>query len=231
METKTHWEHIYGTRPPDRVSWFAPHLRTSLAYIKQTGLPATAQVVDVGGGESTLVDDLLDAGYRNLSVLDISGNALEVCRDRLGARAGAVQWLEADVLQFRFPRQSVDIWHDRAVFHFLNDAAQRRQYVDGVLHALRPGGFAVVATFGPEGPTRCSGLPVSRYGADGLHAEFGKPFELLDSTVEIHTTPWGAPQQFVYCLCRLPVSADRCQGPSAATNDVGQHPLSQENLK
>src|SRR5690606_27076892 len=154
-------------------------LEQSLAYIRASGLSPSASVIDVGGGESTLVDDLLDAGYQNLSVLDLSSTALAVCRDRLGARADQVRWLNADVLAHRFEPGSIDIWHDRAVFHFLTEEAQRRAYLRQILQALRPGGFAIVGTFGPTGPTLCSGLPVRRYDAPSLHAEFGEQFQRL----------------------------------------------------
>lgn len=200
---KSHWEQVYGSKAPDAVSWYAPHLDESLAFIRRTGVAPDASIMDVGGGESTLVDDLLDAGYGNVTVLDISEKALEVCRARLGKRADAVKWLAADVLANDIAPQSVDVWHDRAVFHFLTDDVQRKAYVKQVMSALRPGGYAIVGTFGPDGPKQCSGLPVARYDADGLHDEFGSSFRLVDSTTSVHTTPWGASQQFVYCFCRL----------------------------
>jgi SAM-dependent methyltransferase len=202
MEPKSHWEHVYEQKAPDAVSWYSPHLAKSLGYIGQTGLPLTASIIDVGGGESTLVDDLLQAGYSDVTVLDISERALQVDRDRLGARQHLVKWIAADVLRHDFPEGAYDIWHDRAVFHFMTDEAQRRQYVRQVLRALKPNGFAIVGAFGPQGPTQCSGLPVARYGAEELHDEFGARFLLMDHTVDVHTTPWGTPQQFVYCFCR-----------------------------
>jgi SAM-dependent methyltransferase len=203
MEPKSHWEAVYQTKAPDALSWFAPHLNTSLRYIQRTGLPLSASVIDVGGGEATLVDDLLGAGYERVSVLDISSKALEVCQQRLGQRAGKVNWIAADVLTYPFPRQAFDVWHDRAVFHFLTDDQQRQQYIAQVLSALRPGGYAIVSTFGPDGPTQCSGLSVCRFGPGELHGEFGQRFTLVESSFDQHTTPWGSPQQFVYCFCRL----------------------------
>lgn len=203
MQAKEHWEHLYGTKAADAVSWYAPHLTESLSYIHRTGLPRSAAVCDVGGGEATLVDDLLDEGYTDISVLDLSDTALAFCRRRLGERARRVKWIVADVLEHRFRARSVDVWHDRAVFHFLADRAQRSAYVAKVLHALRPGGYAIVGAFGPQGPTECSGLPVARYGANDLHGEFGPRFLLLESHTSIHTTPRGVAQQFVYCFCRL----------------------------
>lgn len=200
---KTHWERVYETKSADAVSWYAPHLDESLQFIRRTGVALDARILDVGGGEATLVDDLLDAGYRQVSVLDISARALEVCRARLGPLAARASWLVADVLAHGFESKSVDVWHDRAVFHFLTEPAQRQAYVAQVTRALRPGGFAIVGAFGPQGPTQCSGLPVARYSGDALHGEFGAPFRLLDHTVSVHKTPWGADQQFVYCFCRL----------------------------
>lgn len=202
MSSKSHWEQVYGTKAPDAVSWYAPHLHESLAYVRRTGVHVDAEIVDVGGGESTLVDDLLDAGYRNIAVLDIAERALEVCRARLSADERRVKWLVANVLDHRFAAGSVDVWHDRAVFHFLVDPEERQRYVAQVMTALKPGGYAIVGAFGPQGPTQCSGLPVARYSSDGLHDEFGRPFELLDHVTTLHTTPWGATQQFVYCYCR-----------------------------
>jgi SAM-dependent methyltransferase len=203
METKSHWETVYNTKAPDAVSWYAPHLHTSLSYIQRTAFPTSAAVVDIGGGEATLVDDLLNAGYQDVSVFDISAKALEVAQLRLAERAAKVKWVVGDVLTHPFAEQSVDIWHDRAVFHFLNEDAERRAYVAQVLNALRPGGFAIVGTFGPQGPLQCSGLPVSRYAPDELHGKFGDRFKLVESKFDQHITPWGSEQQFVYCFCRL----------------------------
>jgi len=203
MDSKSHWETVYANKGPQDVSWYTPHLQRSLAYIQRTGLPTTASIIDVGAGEATLVDDLLGAGYRDVTVMDISSTALQACRDRLGDRAHTVKWMAADVLAASLPIRAYDIWHDRAVFHFLTDKAQRDAYVRQVARALRPGGFAIVGTFGPQGPSECSGLPVNRYDAEGLHGEFGAGFRLVESSLEEHVTPWGVPQQFVYCFCRL----------------------------
>ena len=203
MQTKDHWDHVYETKAPDAVSWFAPHLVESLGYIERTGVPTSAAVIDVGGGEATLVDDLLDAGYQHLSVLDISGKAIDVCRTRLAERATSVNWIVASVLEHGFEPASIDVWHDRAVFHFLTTDEQRIAYVEQVLKAVKPGGYAIVGTFGPNGPEQCSGLPVARYDAGALHGEFGSRFRLVESALTTHTTPWGTEQQFVYCFCRL----------------------------
>jgi SAM-dependent methyltransferase len=206
MTTKAHWEAVYGTKAADAVSWYAPHLNASLQYIHRAAQDKDAAIIDVGGGESTLVDDLLTAGYGKLTVLDISATALDATRQRLGPAGQSVRWIAADVLRADLPAGAFDVWHDRAVFHFLTSDEQRQRYVDQALKALKPGGFAIVGTFGPHGPDKCSGLPVARYSADELHDTFGEPFELLDSSVEQHTTPWGTRQQFVYCFCRRVVT-------------------------
>jgi SAM-dependent methyltransferase len=202
MNAKIHWESVYDSKAPEAVSWYAPHLRESLRYVDRAAAHKGVAVIDVGGGESTLVDDLLASGYGDVTVLDISAIALEVTRRRLGQLARRVRWLVADVLEAELAPAAYDIWHDRAVFHFLTSDAQRRRYVAQVSKTLRPGGHAIVATFGPEGPGMCSGLPVSRYSPEELHSTFGEHFQLLDHSVELHSTPSGSRQQFVYCLFR-----------------------------
>jgi SAM-dependent methyltransferase len=171
--------------------------------IEDAGLGREAAIIDVGGGASTLVDDLLARGYANISLLDISPRAIESAKARLGERAAAVRWLVADITQVALAPHAYDFWHDRAVFHFLRDEEDRRRYVVTVARSVKPGGHVLVATFGPEGPTRCSGLDVVRYGPDELHAEFGPGFEKVGSSTELHSTPWGTEQQFVYCYCRV----------------------------
>lgn len=203
---KTHWEAVYAQRTPDSVSWFQPHAEHSLELIARAGLTRDAAIIDVGGGASTLADDLLARGYHDLTVLDLSAAALAAAQVRLGDDARRVSWVETDITAVDLPRQRYDLWHDRAVFHFLTDAAQRHAYVEGVLQSVKPGGHVIVATFAEDGPDRCSGLPVMRYGADTLHAEFGAPFELLEHSRETHHTPGGAVQQFVYCYCRRSAS-------------------------
>lgn len=198
---KDHWEDVYTSKAPHSVSWFQPQAETSLRLIKQAA-GTDAAIIDVGGGASTLVDGLLDAGYRHLSVLDLAGSALAAARARLGARAAGIEWIEANILEAHLPAATYDVWHDRAVFHFLTDPAARAAYVRQVLHALRPGGHVIVASFAEDGPEKCSGLPVMRYRPDALHAEFGAPFTLLQHERETHLTPAGGSQQFVYCFCR-----------------------------
>lgn len=198
-----HWESVYGRKKFDQVSWFRPHLEQSLAYVQRAGLAPDAAIIDVGAGASTFVDDLLDAGYSRLTALDLSSTALEVSRARLGARAGLVNWLVGDVTRLDLPARAFDFWHDRAVFHFLRDPADRARYVAQVRAALKPGGHLVVATFGPHGPERCSDLDTMRYSGDELHAQFGGEFRKVDELIELHPTPSGREQEFVYCYCRL----------------------------
>lgn len=202
QHAKEHWEKVYSTKAADEVSWFQEHAALSLRLIREAGVPKDAAIIDVGGGASTLVDDLLDSGYRNLSVLDLSAHALDAAKARLGARAAQVRWLEANILEAELAPQTYDVWHDRAVFHFLTNAEERHAYVQAVLRAVRPGGLVIVATFAEDGPEKCSGLPVMRYDADHLHAEFGAPFVMLGHEQEAHHTPSGGEQKFVYCFCR-----------------------------
>ena len=203
MTDQQHWESLYGKKAANEVSWYRPHLERSLALIEEAGVAKDAAIIDVGGGTSTLVDDLLGRGYSNLTVLDISSTAIAAARERLGGRAAQVSWIVADITDVQLPEHHYDFWHDRAVFHFLRDEAARRSYVAAVRKSLKPGGHIVVATFGPDGPDRCSGLEVVRYTADGLHGEFGPAFEKVRSYQELHKTPWGSEQEFVYCYCKL----------------------------
>lgn len=202
MDSKSHWEQIYHTKDSTQVSWYQDHSRQSLQFITQTGIAKTEQIIDVGGGASILVDDLLKEGYKHLTVLDISAAALETARHRLRAQAEEVTWLEADILQANLPKHRYDLWHDRAVFHFLTDPKDRRCYVEVVKEAVKPGGHVIVATFANDGPEHCSGLQVERYDPSSLHHEFGSGFDLLDSTGEVHYTPFGTEQKFIYCYCR-----------------------------
>ncbi len=203
MNVKTHREEIYREKAPDAVSWYRPHLETSLALIEKAAPERGVSIIDVGGGESTLVDDLLARGYQNITVLDVSQTAIHVTQKRLGAASEGVQWVTADIVNGELAPNTYDVWHDRAVFHFLTAMDQRVAYVRQVARAVKPGGHVLVSTFGPEGPTKCSGLEVVRYDAESLHGEFGVRFRLLDSIKELHNTPFGATQQFLYCLCRV----------------------------
>ncbi len=203
MDAKAHWENIYTTKAPDQVSWYQPHPARSLDFIRRTAIAPGDPIIDVGGGASTLVDDLLAEGYRHVTVLDLSAAALRLARRRLGSAAAAVRWVEADITQASLPAHAFAVWHDRAVFHFLTQPADRMRYVDQVRRAVRPGGHIIVATFADDGPERCSGLNIQRYAPDELHAEFGDAFRLVESAREAHPTPFGTEQKFIYCYFRM----------------------------
>ena len=203
MDAKNHWEKIYSTKAPDAVSWYRAHLETSLALIERAAGAHSASIIDVGGGESTLVDDLLARGYQNITVLDLSETAIDVTKKRLRTAAERVSWLVGDITKIRLAPNAYDVWHDRAVFHFLTTPEQRAAYVRQVAAAVRPGGHVIVSTFGLEGPTKCSGLDVVRYDEKSLHKQFGIRFRLEESSKELHQTPFGTTQQFLYCYCRV----------------------------
>lgn len=204
MPEKSHWERVYSSKPSSHVSWYQAHATESLKLIKAAVPEPDASILDVGGGASTLVDDLLLAGYHHVAVLDLSAEALAIARHRLGPKAQTVVWHEGDVTTMALPEAGVDLWHDRAVFHFLVEVAQRRAYIAQVRRTVKPGGHLIVATFAPDGPGQCSGLPVQRYSVAELHAEFGPAFELLSHADEHHITPGGNQQHFVYCHFRIP---------------------------
>jgi ubiquinone/menaquinone biosynthesis C-methylase UbiE len=205
MGDKAHWEHIYDTKQLDQVSWYREHLDNSLKMILQTGVPKYASIIDVGGGSSTLVDDLLDHGFSDISVLDISGSAIAASKERLGACGSQVHWIETDITTVELPENHFDVWHDRAVFHFLTNAEDRRKYVELAMRSIKHGGHIIVASFGLEGPEKCSGLDVVRYTPETMHDEFGNAFEFVDCIDEIHHTPFGTTQTFIYCYCRKAV--------------------------
>lgn len=204
MNIKDHWEHVYQTKSASSVSWFQEHAERSLELIKSIGAKSDSRIIDVGGGASTLVDDLVREGYRSVAVLDLSASALAVAQGRLGRLASTVQWIEGDIRNVALPTQSFDVWHDRAVFHFLTDLADRKAYIDQVMRAVKPGGHVIIATFGLDGPAQCSGLPTVRYSPEGLHDEFGAAFELIEHVSEAHHTPMGSVQHFIYCHCLKP---------------------------
>jgi len=203
MKPKNHWKAIYAKKDPRLVSWFQEHAETSLRLIQEYAKNKNAHIIDVGAGASILVDDLLGAGYKNIDVLDISEDALSVVKQRLASKAKAINWISANILDADLSRHQYDLWHDRAVFHFLTDEEDRKTYVDQVLKALKPGGQVIISTFGVDGPLMCSGLPIVRYDHKSLHNEFGHAFELLEHGQEDHLTPDGSVQKFVYCLCHL----------------------------
>ena len=200
-----HWERIYRTRDVHEVSWFQEHSTQSIELIKKTGISLGAKIIDVGGGASTLVDDLLDQRYSEITVLGIWGTALRRSENRLGRRASLVTWLELDITRAELAPNFYDVWHDRAVFHFLTNETDRAQYVRAVRRSVKTGGHIIVASFGLGGPEKCSGLNVVRYSAESMHGESGNDFELVDATTEVHHTPFGNEQQFIYCYCRKTV--------------------------
>lgn len=204
MNPQKHWEAIYQTKAPDAVSWYRPHLEKSLELIlKAVNGNRDATIIDVGAGESTLVDDLLDKGFQGMTVLDISEKAIEETKQRLGPQASTITWMVDDITKIQLPEHCFDVWHDRAVFHFLTAQADREAYVKKVAHSVKRGGYVIVATFGMEGPERCSGLNVVRYDAESLHDEFGATFRLVEHASELHQTPFGTTQQFLYCYCKV----------------------------
>lgn len=192
-----HWNRVYADKKPDEVSWYQADHETSLRLIAEMGVQSDEPILDAGAGASTLVDSLQQKGFTDITVLDVSAKALERVRARMGDRGAAVDWITSDVTTFS-PARRYALWHDRAVFHFLVDARDRERYVDSVLAALRPRGHLVLATFGPDGPLRCSGLDTRRYGIDQLRAIFDEHFELQAHELEEHVTPTGSKQQFIY---------------------------------
>lgn len=192
-----HWQNVYATKTADEVSWYQERPSTSLDLIRATGIGPDARIVDVGGGASTLVDHLIAEGHQNLSVLDVAETALAKSRDRLGERAAQLDWIVADVTRWR-PPHPFDVWHDRAVFHFLTEPKDRRAYVETMKEAVPQGGHVIIATFAPEGPERCSGLPVMRHGLESLAEELGDGFARAEHRREEHVTPAGRMQAFLY---------------------------------
>ncbi len=202
MTTKPHWENVYETKSAHEVSWYRPRLDVSLQLIDSVLTDPGSAIIDIGGGESTLVDDLIRSGRSDVTVLDISQAALDATKARLGTSADSVSWISADITTVDLGFARYDLWHDRAVFHFLTRPEDRDAYIQRVRQAVKPQGYIVVATFGPDGPLKCSGLDIVRYDSNSLVVAFGDGFDLLDTTTEIHKTPWDSEQEFVYCLMR-----------------------------
>jgi len=196
---KQHWEQVYTTKSSNSVSWYQQRPALSLYWIERTDVAIDAGIIDVGGGASVLVDNLLRDGYRSLSVLDLSGAALAVAQQRLGDDATQVQWIEGDITTVALPHHGYAVWHDRAVFHFLTEPTDREVYIAQLRHAVKPGGHIIIATFALDGPLKCSGLPVMRYSAALMQSTLGPEFELIKNTQELHETPTGANQSFLYC--------------------------------
>lgn len=204
MGRKQHWEDTYAARVAEQVSWYQAEPTLSLQLVARAAGDSRPSLIDIGGGASRLVDCLLERGFGDLSVLDISTTALQAARQRLGPRAGEVTWICSDVTEFR-PARRYAIWHDRAAFHFLVDAVERQAYVRVLRAALEPDGQAIIATFAVDGPKRCSGLDVVRYDAATLAAELGGDFRLEEECSETHLTPAGKPQRFAYFRFRYGV--------------------------
>jgi SAM-dependent methyltransferase len=198
---QAHWQGVYTSKGEAEVSWFQESPAISLELIELAGVSPATAIIDVGGGTSRLVDTLVDRGFQAVSVLDVSAAALETAKVRLGARGNRVEWIIADITTWQ-PTRLYEFWHDRAAFHFLTDERDRAAYVACLSKALTPGGYAMIATFAPDGPERCSGLPVMRYDAQGLAAVLGGAFTLATSRRHEHTTPWGATQRFQFSLFR-----------------------------
>ncbi len=197
MTRRSHWEQIYKAKLPTEVSWHQAYPSMSLKLIYATGIEKAQRFIDVGGGASVLVDRLLEAGFKKLAVLDISASAIEHAKARLGAKADNIEWYEADVTEFEPPHQ-FELWHDRAVFHFLTDEGDRERYVRVLKETLVPGGHLIIATFAIDGPKKCSGLDVIRYDVESLYSEIGDEFELLEVHGEAHITPRNVEQKFTY---------------------------------
>lgn len=195
-ERKSHWENVYTTKQPHEVSWTQEVPTTSLNLIRCFAIDKSAGIIDIGGGDSNLVDFLLDEGYSNITVLDISGEALERAKQRLGAKADSVKWIESDITQFE-PTEQYAVWHDRAAFHFLTTPEQIANYVDTATKAVT--GFIAIGTFSENGPKRCSGLDITQYNQEKLQATFAKGFEQLECLTEDHTTPFNTTQNFIFC--------------------------------
>jgi SAM-dependent methyltransferase len=200
-ERQEHWTRVYDEKAPSAVSWYQAEPEASLRALERLGVQPSSSLIDVGGGASNLVDGLLSRGWTDLTVLDIAPSALDAARARLGPRAADVHWQVADITEWR-PTRRYDVWHDRAVFHFLTRPEQREAYRRALSEGLSSGGLLIMATFALDGPERCSGLPVERYDADKLAGELGPSLELLESWREVHTTPWGSAQAFTWCVFR-----------------------------
>ena len=196
MDNKAHWEKVYGTKAPDSVSWYAPHLETSLNLIHQATSSKDSAIIDIGGGDSKLVDFLLEEGYENISVLDISANALERAKKRLGKNAEKVTWIVSDITEFK-PETKYDIWHDRATFHFLTTGVQIKKYVETTEKWVS--GFLIIGTFSDLGPKKCSGLDIKQYSETELENQFSNCFKKLKCITEDHVTPFETKQNFTFC--------------------------------
>lgn len=198
---KTHWDQAYTTKTPTGVSWYQPHLAKSLELIRRAAPNDTASIIDIGGGASTLPDSLLQAGYADVTILDISAAALARSQERMGHDSNRIKWLVADMTCWA-PDRGWDVWHDRAVFHFLTEKPAQDQYIAALQAGTHVGSTVIISTFALDGPVQCSGLPVQRYSSEILAARIGAPFRLVDQEAERHTTPGGSNQNFSYTVLR-----------------------------
>lgn len=203
MNTTSHWDSVYASKDSNEVSWFQAYPTQSIDLIQRSGIPKKSNIIDIGGGASSLVDKLVIEGFESITVLDISSNALETSKHRLGKTSKQVQWITGDVLKVGLPLHCFDFWHDRAVMHFLTNFNDRQVYRSKVLTSLKPGGFIAIVTFAEDGPDRCSGLPVQRVSIDALSHEFGKNVRLVAGEKHSHFTPGGMEQRFLSCLFQL----------------------------
>jgi len=195
---KDHWERVYQKQSPTEVGWYQAYPERSLKLINNSCVGAICRIIDVGGGTSKLSEHLLDQGYTKLTVLDISGNSIEKSKSHLGEKSSRITWIEADVTKYSFNEQ-YDVWHDRAVFHFLTEAEEREGYLKSLNQALKLNGHLIMATFGLDAPPKCSGLSVVRYSPEILQNELGNNFNMVDSYSENHVTPSGVSQKFICC--------------------------------
>jgi SAM-dependent methyltransferase len=200
-DRQAHWQNIYTTKGEAEVSWFEETPTESLRLLQLVGAQPSSAIIDVGGGASRLVDNLLAKGFENLTVLDLSAAALDSARARLGDKGDAVKWIVADVTEW-LPTDTYDVWHDRVVFHFLTSEKEQRAYIKRLKQALKPGGHVIIGTFALDGPEKCSGLAVARHSAESLSALLAPDFDLIDSSRHEHITPWQAVQKFQFSTFR-----------------------------
>jgi 2-polyprenyl-3-methyl-5-hydroxy-6-metoxy-1,4-benzoquinol methylase len=203
FDRKNHWEHIYQTKQLNEVSWFQPTPSTSLSFFEQFNISKRAKIIDIGGGDSLLVDNLLDRGYVDITVLDISESALERAKLRLGERSGLVTWIVADAAAFT-PLQQYDFWHDRAAFHFLTKEEEIENYINAVQQSIKPSGILVIGTFSEQGPKKCSGIEIKQYSENSMTDRLKPYFEKIECYTVDHKTPFDTIQQFVFCSFRKP---------------------------
>lgn len=201
LERKNHWENIYDSKNIEQLSWYQPMPHASIGFLSQLGIPKEAQIIDIGGGDSFFVDHLLDLGYENVTVLDISDKAIEKAKSRVGKQGKTVNWMVSDVVDFR-PQAKFDFWHDRAAFHFLTDPMEIDKYVELVGQAIRQNGYLVIGTFSEQGPRKCSGIQITQYSEEKLTALFEPHFEKISCKILDHHTPFDTVQNFIFCSFR-----------------------------